>query len=155
MTPEKEREQRYIALGMASELAKEVAKERIDPTPRDVSFDTRVLFRLIGANLTTTAAQKFERVGDFTNGVILHAVACNAPITPTAAVGAVWGNSDKTSGITSTTPTFAAMSTPSRYISPALAATNVFQDEAYLILDTASSASGATCDYYLIGFTIG
>lgn len=115
---------------------------------------SRILWRLIGANMNSTADQAFSKVGSFTSYLVFSIRCANASISLTTAVGGLYDTASK--GGTALVANSQAYSTlTSSSLGFALGSTTYgvgVRSGASLFLSlTTPQGSAATADFYVLG----
>ena len=127
-------------------------------TPPAVDFNTfRVLYRLIGANMNSTADQPFEKLHNFSAYSLQFFRAMNASVNMTTAAGGVYTGAAK-SGIVlvANTQVYTTLTTSAKgqalTVVAADATGRLTADPIFSL--TTAQGSAATCDLYVIGFGV-
>lgn len=127
-------------------------------TPPAVDFNTfRVLYRLIGANMNSTADQPFEKLHGFSAYTLQFFRALNASINMTTAAGGIYTGAAK-SGIVlvANTQVYTTLTTPAKGQALTVVAadsTGRLTADPILSLTTPQGAA-ATLDIYVMGWRV-
>lgn len=118
----------------------------------------RILYRLIGANMNTTADQAFEKLHDYAAYTLQFIRINNASVNMNTAVGGIYTGANKT-GITlvANTQTFTTLTTPAKGQAMSLIAadaTGVLTADPILSLTTPQGVA-ATADIAILGWKAG
>jgi hypothetical protein len=113
-----------------------------------------LLFRLIGANMNSTADQTFVPVQPFTNYVITSIVATNASTSLTLAVGGIYQSVSKAgTPIVAATQVYSGLTTTSKVVNPTVNLTDV-QTVTPILSLTVAQGSTATADLRIYGYIL-
>lgn len=119
-----------------------------------LSGDSRVLFRLIGANMNVTADQSPVKLFSFNEYTIDRIIVTNASISLTTAAGGVYSAASKGgTAIVAAAQAYAALTTSAAVLALTIANTNKRTETPILSLTT-GQGSAATADVYLIGVAL-
>ena len=124
--------------------------------PEFKTAGARVLFKLISADMDSTADQQFTKVGAFTSYIIESQRAVNASTSLTTAQGGTYAAAGKTTLLLgATTQVYTANTSATTGTTPVFTAagSGVRTETPYLSLTTAQGAP-ATADFYIFGVPI-
>jgi len=119
-----------------------------------LSGDSRVLFRLIGANMNVTTDQSLVKLFNFSDYTIDRIIVTNASLSLTTAAGGAYSAASKGgTAIVAAAQVYSALTTAAGVLALTLANTNKRTETPILALTTGQGAA-ATADVYLIGVAL-